>query len=161
MDDKMLPFDYGTLYTPQMKRDWVGGYLNNPDNSNKNFVQRIAASNPNVAISRPVEGQPNWHESLRMSNSDNRVFPLLEMRDGRLQSLNETPDGYRHMGARQRPQETIATSTPEQAQVLAWNEYKNNHPQDFGYHDPSQGPQGMSLADLMMTNKRGLLSEGL
>jgi hypothetical protein len=119
--DNMKPFEYGMLYPKSMKDSWVGGYLNNPDNFNKNFVQRIRTYNPNVSISQPVEGEPGSIESLRMANGDNNVFPTLQMKNGALQRL----------GANERPQETIQTSTPEQAEVLAWNQYKRLNP-NFG-----------------------------
>jgi hypothetical protein len=118
--DETQPFDYGMLYTDKMKNRWVGGYLNSPDNTNKNFVQRINTMNDGTSLSRPSAN--GGHENLRMANDDNRVFPTIESRDGELRTLE------RH----EQPQEYIETTTPEQAQILAWNEYKRNNPA-FGY----------------------------
>lgn len=99
-----------------MKDNWVKGYTESPDNSNKNFVRRIKEGTPGTAISRPVE---DARESLRMANSGNKVFPTIEVRDGKLATLSNG----------RKPQETIETTTSEQAEILAWNEYKRNNPQ--------------------------------
>ena len=110
------------MYTPGMKDTWVNGYLNNPENANKNFVQRAANFNPNVSISRPTSD--GGIESLRMASSGNEVFPTIQVVDGALQTLPKT----------ERPIETIKTTTPEQAEMLGWNEYKRTNP-DYGYTD--------------------------
>lgn len=144
-NDQTKPFDYGMFYTPQMKDAWVGGYLNNPQNFNKNFVQRIFQASPGAALQRPVNG--GGYESLRMASDNRGIFPTIEFKNGGLQTLQRG----------QQPMETIDTSTPEQALMLGWNEYKRlNH--DFGYKDKRDAELNEgSLEYLMNANRNGLM----
>jgi hypothetical protein len=122
----MKPFEYGLLYPKGMKDAYVEGKLSAPENANKNFVQRIKQSNPNVAISQPVPG--GGRESLRMANSGNQMFPTLENRGGALHRIKRP----------ERPAEVITTDTPEQAELLGYNEYKRTVPGNtMRYKDPA------------------------
>lgn len=146
-NDQTKPFEYGMLYTPQMKNAWVGGYLNDPQNYNKNFVQRIFQANPNVALSRPVTNGYGDYESLRMASNDRSIFPTIEFKNGGLQTLQRG----------QQPLETVNTTTPEQALMLGWNEYKRLNP-DFGYKDKRDADLNEgSLEYLINANRNGLL----
>jgi hypothetical protein len=125
--DKMKPFEYGMVYPKTMKDAWVGGYLNNPENYNKNFVQRIREGTANTKAFLPTQDGGSRGTHL-MSSGSRSVYPLIE----------QTENGLRRLPRFQMPADEMRMPDSNKALIMGWNEYKRNNQQDFGYKDPTR-----------------------